>query len=275
MPFPLPDKKNITVQFKSLPAKYCMPAMQMATDHYSLGYLVNGDRRTITPLRAYVCHAGSVNTSLPFMPHRTLPGSDAPYEGYLIKFSEEIKSDFCEQIGKNIFDELYSQNVWYFSEESREKIKHMFHEMLEEYEKETVYQEVILHGMLNRLLVTIWEKRTAANTINFPTPLTEPILDAIAYISEQFSQTISLEDTARFAGLSPAYFSRLFHAQLGMSFSDYVSNVRMEHAKIQLAKTKKSVTEIALESGFCNGDYFSTQFKARTGMTPTAFRKTM
>lgn len=275
MPLPLPGEKKITIQFRSLPGQYSMPAMSMAMDHYTIGYTISGDRRSITPLNAYEIHAGDISISPPFKPHRTISASNEPYVSYLIKFSEEIKESISEQIGSQILEELFAQKICHFAKETQCKIEYMLHEMLEEYQKETSFQEIILQGMLLRLIVTIWENREAGGSVTFPTPLSEPILDAIAYIGGHFSQNISLEDAARCAHLSPAYFSRLFHAQLGMSFSDYISNVRIDHAKMLLAQSDKSITEIALVSGFCNGDYFSTQFKRKTGMTPSAFRKTL
>ena len=80
-------------------------------------------------------------------------------------------------------------------------------------------------------------------------------------------------EVAAEAGFSAAHFSRVFHAQLGMSFTDYLSNVRMQHVKELLIRTDKSITEIALSTGFCHGDYLATQFKRKVGMTPTQFRK--
>ncbi len=273
MPLPLPDKQQITVQMNEYPAQYCMPSMQMATDHYSIGYVISGDRHCITPLYCYDYHTGNASISPPFILHRTLPGSDIPYKRYLIKFSPEFIQPFCDRIGKNIFDELLNQTVFSFSVESQKKIERIFREMYEEYQKETSYSEIILQGMLYRLITTIWEERRSGGATRFATPLTEPIIDAIALINEQFNNPITLESVAHSIGLSTAYFSRLFHSQLGKSFSDYLCDVRIVHAKTLLIRSSKSIMEIALESGFCNGDYLSTQFKKKTGMTPTAFRK--
>lgn len=273
MPLPLPDKQQISVQMNEYPAQYCMPSMQMATDHYSIGYIISGDRHCITPLYCYDYHTGNVCISQPFILHRTLSGSDMPYKRYLIKFSPEFIQPFCERVGKNIFDELLNQSVLNFSADSQKKIERMFQEMYEEYQKETQYKEIILQGMLYRLITTIWEERLSGGATRFSTPLTEPIIDAISLINEQFGQSITLETVAHNIGLSTAYFSRLFHSQLGKSFSDYLCDVRIVHAKTLLIRSSKSIMEIALESGFCNGDYLSTQFKRKTGMTPTAFRK--
>lgn len=273
MPLPLPDKHQITVQMNDYPSQYCMPSMQMATDHYSIGYVISGDRHCITPLYCYDYHTGNVCISPPFILHRTQPSSDAPYRRYLIKFSPEFIQPFRDRIEENIFDELLNQTVFNFSADSQKKIESMFQEMYEEYQKETSYKEVILQGMLYRLITTIWEERISGGATRFSTPLTEPIIDAVALINEQFSTSITLETVAHTIGLSSAYFSRLFHSQLGKSFSDYLCDVRIVHAKTLLIRSNKSIMEIALESGFCNGDYLSAQFRKKTGMTPTEFRK--
>ncbi|MDE6749110.1 MAG: AraC family transcriptional regulator [Lachnospiraceae bacterium] len=273
MPLPLPNKQQITVQMNEYPAQYCMPSMQMATDHYSIGYVISGDRHCITPLYCYDYHTGNVCLSPPFILHRTLSGSDIPYKRYLIKFSPEFIQPFCKQVGKNIFEELLNQTIFNFSVDSQKKIERMFREMYEEYQKEMSYREIILQGMLYRLITTIWEDRISGGTTRFSTPLTEPIIEAIALINDKFNSPITLETVAHSIGLSAAYFSRLFHSQLGKPFSDYLCDVRIVHAKTMLIRSSKSIMEIALESGFCNGDYLSTQFKKKTGMTPTAFRK--
>lgn len=273
MPLPLPDKQQITIQMNDYPSQYYMPSMQMATDHYSIGYVISGDRHCITPLYCYDYHTGDVCISPPFILHRTQPGSDVPYKRYLIKFSPEFIQPFRDRIEENIFDELLNQTVFNFSADSQKKIESMFQEMYEEYQKETSYKEVILQGMLYRLIITIWEERISGGATRFSTPLTEPIIDAVALINEQFSTSITLETVAHTIGLSSAYFSRLFHSQLGKSFTDYLCDVRIVHAKTLLIRSSKTIMDIALESGFCNGDYFSVQFRKKTGMTPTEFRK--
>lgn len=274
MPYPLSPDTNIIVQKKLLPGDYCMPNMRMATNHYNIGYNLSGDRYTITPLQCYEYHAGDVAMCPPYVAHRTISLSSDPYESYFIKFTPEFIRPFLEDVGKNIFEELYAQKICHFTSDAQKKIETMFREMLEEYEKQKPYTELVLQGMLNRLFITIYEEKLSAGAKSFDTPLTEPVINAIAYINSQYAQNISLKELAHASGLSAAYMSRLFHAQLGTSFSDYLTNTRIYHATILLSQTRKSVTEIALETGFCSGDYLSAQFKAKIGLTPTQFRKT-
>lgn len=273
MPIKIPDGQNIVVSYRSLPGDYKMPSMEMATDHYNIGYIVSGDRRTITPTQSYTYRTGDVSMVAPFVYHRTLSESDTPYAGYLIKFTPEFIQPFVEKAGKNIFDDLYEEKVCHFSEESKQRIHGMFADMLREYEKDVPYKEFILQGMLFRLFTTIWEERLEVQGNYFKSPLSEPILNAIYRMEKDYPQALSMEAVAAEVGFSTAHFSRVFHSQLGMSFTDYLSNVRIQHVKELLIRTDKSITEIALSTGYCHGDYLATQFKRKVGMTPTQFRK--
>lgn len=274
MALPLREGTNIYIERKAFDADYVMPAMEMATDHYSLSYIISGDRATITPSGTFSYHAGMVTGSPPFRYCRTVSKSDEPYERILIKFSPEFAVPFIEQVGQQIFDGIYEQIFFTFPPEEHKKIEKIFMDMLEEYEKEMPYREFILQGMLFRLLLTVWEKKIAekgVNTVN--ATLTPPIVEAISYIEKCYYQNPSLEETAKVAGFSPAYFSRLFHAQMGKSYSEYLSSVKLHHASILLVQTNKSIMEIAQDTGFCHGNYLNELFKKKVGMTPGQFRK--
>ena len=144
--------------------------------------------------------------------------------------------------------------------------------MYDEYVKNKIYTEMILKGMLFRLLITIYENKIDKDMVHHKSPLTNPIINSIYYIEKNYSKKITLEDAANEAHFSVSHFSRVFHEQLGMPFSEYLGNVRLRHAKRLLINSKKSVMEIALETGYCSGDYLSTQFKLKIGVTPTKFR---
>lgn len=273
MPIPIPEGKQITVQRNIYPHNFCMQSMEITTNHYDINYVVTGDRKMITPLQSYSYHAGDVSMGEPYTYHRTISESDTPYERYLIKFTPKFIEPFIQYIGKGIFNELYEQKLFHFSAPMQIKIEKMFCEMLEEYNKNVLYKEIILQGMLYRLLTTIYENKLNVSITRYKSPLTEPILKAIYYIENNYDKNITLERMAKEAHFSCSYYSRLFSSQLGMSFTEYVSNVRINHVKRLLIQTNKSIMEIAFDTGFCHGDYLSSRFKNKIGMTPSEFRR--
>ncbi len=274
MSIPIPIGKQITVQKDIYPNNYCMPSMEIA-DHYDINYIIKGDRKAITPLFSYSYHKGDITMGSPYTYHRTVSESDIPYERYLIKFTPDFIEPFIKYIGKDIFNNLFEQKLFHFSEKTQIKIKQIFSEMLEEYNKKNPYKEFILQGMLNRLLTVIWENKLTVEVKRRDSPLTNSILDAIYYIENNYAKDITLNKAAKESHFSPSHFSRLFKVQLGVSFTEYVGNVRIEHVKKMLIQTNKSIMEIALETGYCNGDYLSSKFKSKVGMTPSEFRRSL
>jgi len=74
-------------------------------------------------------------------------------------------------------------------------------------------------------------------------------------------------------GLTKDYISRLFHAKVGITVSQYTTMLKMEYAKKQFEKTNAKVYEISEMLGYQTTDYFTRLFKDYTGYTPTQYRK--
>ena len=131
----------------------------------------------------------------------------------------------------------------------------MFMEMAEEFEKNSPHKEFILQGMLSRLLLTVYEEKLpVSGIVRNMTPLTPQVMDAIVFIEDNYAKNPLLEEAAQEVGFSPAYFSRLFSGQMGMSYSEYLDYVKIRHAEILLVQSKKSIMEIAEETGYCHGN---------------------
>ncbi len=95
---------------------------------------------------------------------------------------------------------------------------------------------------------------------------------ALGYMSEHYSEPITLEGVSSQVGLSPSYFSQLFHQTVGVSFREHLCRIRVEESRQLLANTRYSLTDIALAVGFADQSYFCKVFKKITGMTPGKFR---
>ncbi|MGM0432979.1 MAG: response regulator transcription factor [Spirochaetota bacterium] len=110
-------------------------------------------------------------------------------------------------------------------------------------------------------------------------PVSVPDADESSVVSEvkQFIHTnyhekLSLDDIAEAHRLSKNYLCRLFHEISGSTVWDYLTMVRIEHAK-ELLNGNKSTAEIANLVGYDNQGYFSSVFKKKTGMSPRHYRK--
>ena len=95
---------------------------------------------------------------------------------------------------------------------------------------------------------------------------------AIDRLRQQPAEAPGAEQAAALCAMSPAYFSRRFKQQVGMSWSDYVRTHRLHLASRQLLETTHSIAAIAAELGFATPSHFGELFLRRFGMTPGEYR---
>ncbi|MFB5196587.1 response regulator [Neobacillus sp. KR4-4] len=93
------------------------------------------------------------------------------------------------------------------------------------------------------------------------------------YIEIHYADSLTLEQVAEYVELSPFYFSKLFKDRFGMTFIDYLTEIRIKHAKAEMVDPGKSLKEICYSIGYKDPNYFSRVFKKHTGLSPTEFRK--
>jgi AraC family transcriptional regulator len=97
----------------------------------------------------------------------------------------------------------------------------------------------------------------------------------VAYIEDHLAERISLATLAQLARVSPYHFCRAFKQSLGVPPHRYHSNLRIERAKTLLARSAASVTDIGITVGFSETSSFSAAFRKATGLTPTAYQRSL
>lgn len=95
---------------------------------------------------------------------------------------------------------------------------------------------------------------------------------AIDYINAHLDQDIKLADIAGLVGISHYYFCHLFKQTVGITPHKYLTQQRIEKAKLLLKNRELSIAEIAIECGFTDQSHLSKHFKRLVGLTPKAMR---
>jgi len=97
---------------------------------------------------------------------------------------------------------------------------------------------------------------------------------ACEYIGQHFTDSdLSADSVAAHLGITAPYFSYLFNENLDVSFTHYVSSLRMKKAEELLLATNLNVREVGERIGFVNSSYFITVFKKNCGSSPNQYRQ--
>ncbi|MCM3691895.1 response regulator transcription factor [Neobacillus niacini] len=99
------------------------------------------------------------------------------------------------------------------------------------------------------------------------------LMEAIGYIEKNYKSEIRLTEVAKMVHLNPQYFSRLFKKELGTTFTEYVTKIRIDKAKALLTETNLPIYRIAVELGFSDAAYFSKVFLKYEKESPHEYKK--
>lgn len=131
--------------------------------------------------------------------------------------------------------------------------------------------EAVLLGLLVELMVFL-SRRYGESDVRESRALLQ-MGRLISTLEQRYREPWTLEQLARFAHVSRTNLLRIFRQATGKAPIEYLIGLRIEAAKRLLRQSDLGMTEIALETGFGDSNYFARQFRIVTGRTPTAFRR--
>ena len=131
--------------------------------------------------------------------------------------------------------------------------------------QETLYY--FLRKAFDQLFECIYQNRNIRHTRVFT--------KAKEFIWRNYNQDISLKKMAEAVGINPFYLSHLFRKEMGISFLEYLTSVRISIAKKLLQQTSLSIIEICLEVGYQDPSHFAKIFRKKEGIRPTEYRKNL
>ncbi len=94
-----------------------------------------------------------------------------------------------------------------------------------------------------------------------------------AYVEDNLTEEITLEDAANVAAMERTYFSYFFRQKLGVTFSAWLQYLRVSRALVLIRSRDHSITEVAFAVGFNELSTFQKAFKRWTSLTPRDFKK--
>lgn len=95
---------------------------------------------------------------------------------------------------------------------------------------------------------------------------------AVWFLQKNYRENIQMSDVARYCHCSVSTLSHLFKKQMGQSLPAYLQQLRLKNAQKLLRETSLPVSQISDTLGYCNPNYFCTQFRRSVGCSPSAWR---
>lgn len=99
------------------------------------------------------------------------------------------------------------------------------------------------------------------------------IQEAIDYLHKHYEEPLTLQQVAEVVHLNTSYFSTLFKQSMGVTFSQYLTNYRIQQSKKLLQDCRYSIEDVAIKSGYQSAKYFIQIFKEYEKITPNQYRK--
>ncbi len=151
----------------------------------------------------------------------------------------------------------------------------LFSHMKTEWDQQDLGYELSLRADVTRIYLYIlrrWrEKNRSLMESAMLSSQRDLIQRAISHIREHYAE-LTEEETARACGVSASYLSRTFKRSLGVSFSAYLTDVRLREAERLLLTTDDSITDIAQAVGFSTSSYFISKFRVSHKLSPHRYR---
>lgn len=185
-------------------------------------------------------------------------------------FDSEYLKPFVER-GSNFKNRIGSEEP--LSHEIRKGIREIYKEWEERREGYPLMIKANILRILTMLIRTCQDETKSGEMLKEKKSAMKRLEEAFLYIDTHYCEKITLDEVAASVFMSSNYFSSYFRKVTNISFSDYVTRLRIKYARELLRDTDKSVTEIALECGFNNISNFYRLYKKHVGRPPREDKK--
>ncbi len=185
----------------------------------------------------------------------------APIEKYYVSMNLSF--------GKNGIPDIFQfPNI--IKVKDNEQLKEIFESLIKHCRTDTLTSAIAANADALRLISFFLEESGAEPIIEQKNDEMQTI---IQYINTNLHQNFTVAELAHQSGYSVAQFTRKFKKQVGLSPSDYIVKMKINHAKKRLENLELSISSIAEELGYNDSGYFGKVFKAKTGVSPNTYRK--
>ncbi len=228
-------------------------------EFFEIDIIISGKAQTNINGRVYNIEKGSILFFTPADFHDIVPIGPEPLKTYNLAFPTHM---IYKQIWSYVpmrcrFATLSPRNL--------QSAILVCKRLQEAYQSPTPATELLMKTGIEWCLFLLSD---AADALSDSVQPSQDISAVLAYIYDNFTGQVSRDEAAAIMHVSPEYFSNLFHKHMGLSFQEYLLNLRLDFAQRLLSAKSTTVSDAAYTSGFNSVTYFSRVFTRRFGVSP-------
>ena len=234
-------------------------------NYYTMELILEGTCSQYINGYLYECCPGSLCMLSPFDYHQFQFGKE-DVSACCLSFTEDVLTEeILERLNAMdgpCFLNLSEREMVSFTSELR---------ILEnELEKKRPLYRSAMEGAVNRLMVFLFRKENAEKVRAGNRK--SDIRWSVPYIRRHFREPLTLAEVAETFNVTQNHFCKYFKKITGVTYKEYLLQLRLEYAMKQIRLTQASITDICFDSGFNSPSYFTKAFRARFGKVPSECR---
>ena len=232
--------------------------------NYILHYIMEGKGKFLVNGEEYNLQKGQGFLIEPEVQTFYQADEEVPWTYLWIGFGGKKAEDYLRDLGLNKKQLIFQCGCG-------EELKQIVYSMLK-HRKYTAANEYFLEGLLYTFFGTLKENMEIAGNAGEKDGNLY-VRKAVEFIQNNYADPVRVKDIADYVGVNRSYLYTLFRDNLQLSPKEYLTNFRLTRAAELLQLTDLSVETVAMSCGYQDALGFSKIFKAKMGITPSAYRK--
>lgn len=244
--------------------KHRPPSVQDSNSEYSFHYIFSGSGYVqydnLPPIKV---NKGDIFVFIPYHTTTYYTDKETPYSYYWVTFNGEGVANLFNELDISVHDPiLYLQD--------NKIIDKLFKNLFTQCQKHQQLAGIIAKSYLYNIIFNLLALSPNSSKIKArPLPY---IKLACTYVEENLSDAnLSLAKVAEYLHLNKVYLSRIFVKNLGVKFTDYLTELRVRKAITLMNQGETTVQNIAFDVGFKSPYYFSVVFKKIAKISPSVY----
>jgi len=271
-----PKPKGRTFQIDHVHVKWDQQVPLHQQETWELSYIVTGGGIRTIGEKTETFSKGEIILIPPNIPHcwsfdEAVHDDEGKIENITMIFDHDFivnSKDFFPELFNRISEFLNIQDAVFFKDDTVKRLQMMMTSIANQDEAGRITSFIeILQLISNSKEVQVVGMPVIEN------PKERKFQEIYLFVLSNFQRNITLEEVSKLAGMQKSSFCVFFKKMTGKSFFSYLTEFRIESSCQMLLKTKLSVAEICIASGFSDIPYYNRVFKKMKMVSPTRFRK--